>query len=67
MHDLKTGSVEGRRCQETLFLVEWEGYPSPTGCSWEPYDHFSPHIKLADDFVKAWRDAGKPWPPPSAS
>ena len=50
-----------------LFLVEWDGYTSPMESSWEPRDHFGPYVKLADDFVKAWKEAGKPWPPPPAA
>ena len=68
VHDAKTGCVEGRRRQETLFLVEWEGYPNESEFSWEPRDHFgSAHVELADDFVKVWKEAGKPWPPPRAT
>lgn len=63
VHDAKLGKVPGKRSQQPLFLVEWEGWPGEIGWTWEPYEHFGDHAPLADNFIKEWKDANKPWPP----
>ena len=63
MHDAKTGCAQGRAREETLFLVEWEGWPDAIGWTWELYEHFCGHAALADNFIKDWKDWKKRWPP----
>lgn len=67
VHGVKTGmSSDGGRAT-TLYLVEWENFPSPTDFTWEPRANFGQHFRLADAFAAQWKEDNKPWPPPKES
>ena len=63
VHDVKMGKVLGRRGSCILFQVEWKDFPDESDFTWEPYEHFGQHAKLADDFEAEWKAANKAWPP----
>jgi hypothetical protein len=45
IHDMK------KENDKTLYLTEWEGYPSKNDFTWEPYKHLN-HTTIFQDYVK---------------